>query len=481
MTGAACLPEYDMGQEVIAEAEPEAGLELKEWVGTGSAASCTGTTGACTFLLEEPSTLEAVLQVSGVTLTVNDTGPGETKCKVEGGPEEACPIGNQTEGTNVEVIANPDAGAHLVSISGTGSFSGCASSPCSAALNEDSEVNVEYEFDSPSTLHVFKGGDGAGTVTSTPAGISCGTEPCEAVFEEGETIELQAAAAPGSVFAGWIGCHTVAGETTKCNITLSGEEADVTAVFMAEAQPGQGVTVTPEPPGANCTNGGVKIVSEAGTSYVCNGPQGPTGNPGQGVTVTPEAAGANCEYGGVKVESEAGTSYVCNGEPGPPGPGVAVSPEPAGANCTNGGVKVESEAGTSYLCNGAPGTPGTPGEKGDTGAPGPQGPAGATGPTGATGPQGPKGKQGPAAKVKVTCKVKGAKKVTCTVKYTKSHNKHSRHAKRLRWQLRHGGKTVKHGSGSAQRLQRALNHLPPGRYALHVAGQHGSVTIDRTR
>lgn len=63
---------------------------------------------------------------------------------------------------------------------------------------------------------------------------------------------------------------------------------------------GGGIVVTPEPPGANCTAGGVKIVASGQTFFVCNGvpgvqgpagpagPQGPPGPPGpQGPAGTP--------------------------------------------------------------------------------------------------------------------------------------------------------------------------------------------------
>jgi hypothetical protein len=43
------------------------------------------------------------------------------------------------------------------------------------------------------------------------------------------------------------------------------------------------------------------------------GPQGPAGAPGQSVTTTPEPAGANCATGGVKLTAVSGTSYICNG------------------------------------------------------------------------------------------------------------------------------------------------------------------------
>ena len=43
---------------------------------------------------------------------------------------------------------------------------------------------------------------------------------------------------------------------------------------------GQSVTVTNENPGGNCTEGGKKLVSVSGTTYVCNGEEGTPGNDG---------------------------------------------------------------------------------------------------------------------------------------------------------------------------------------------------------
>ncbi|MGA7298633.1 MAG: hypothetical protein WBW92_14135, partial [Rhodanobacteraceae bacterium] len=60
-------------------------------------------------------------------------------------------------------------------------------------------------------LTVSRGGSGSGTVTSSPAGISCGSE-CEAEFLEGETVTLAASATAGSTFSGWSGeCASVSG------------------------------------------------------------------------------------------------------------------------------------------------------------------------------------------------------------------------------------------------------------------------------
>lgn len=51
---------------------------------------------------------------------------------------------------------------------------------------------------------VTMAGTGAGTVTSSPAGISC-KPTCSAAFAAGTSVKLTPVAAKGSYFAGWSG------------------------------------------------------------------------------------------------------------------------------------------------------------------------------------------------------------------------------------------------------------------------------------
>jgi poly(3-hydroxybutyrate) depolymerase len=75
-------------------------------------------------------------------------------------------------------------------------------------------------------LAVARGGTGAGTVTSAPAGISCGAT-CSASYASGTTVTLTAAAASGSSFAGWSGACTGTG---ACAVTMTAARS-VTATF----------------------------------------------------------------------------------------------------------------------------------------------------------------------------------------------------------------------------------------------------------
>ena len=69
--------------------------------------------------------------------------------------------------------------------------------------------------------------NGSGTVTSTPAGITCGAT-CGALFTTGSTVTLAATPAAGSIFAGWGGGSCTG--TGTCTLTLSAA-LTVTATF----------------------------------------------------------------------------------------------------------------------------------------------------------------------------------------------------------------------------------------------------------
>ena len=77
------------------------------------------------------------------------------------------------------------------------------------------------------TLGVTKSGAGAGTVTSSPAGVNCGST-CSATFASGTSVTLSAAASAGSTFAGWSGACT--GTAATCTVSMSAART-VTATF----------------------------------------------------------------------------------------------------------------------------------------------------------------------------------------------------------------------------------------------------------
>ncbi len=121
------------------------------------------------------------------------------------------------------------------------------------------------------TVTVTRAGDGAGTVTSDPAGIDCGGA-CSAPFDVGTTVTLTATAAPDATFDGWTGCPVADG--TACTLTVEGD-ATVTATFAAvpsEPPPPEEATLAldpvacdrPVPVGETCTVA-VRLANDART------------------------------------------------------------------------------------------------------------------------------------------------------------------------------------------------------------------------
>jgi len=79
-------------------------------------------------------------------------------------------------------------------------------------------------------LTVDKVGTGTGTITTAPAGISCGST-CSDTFVSGTVVTLTAAAEPNSIFLGWVG-EGCSG-TDSCVVTMDAAKL-LTATFNSD-------------------------------------------------------------------------------------------------------------------------------------------------------------------------------------------------------------------------------------------------------
>lgn len=96
-------------------------------------------------------------------------------------------------------------------------------------------------------------GTGSGTVTSSPAGVNCGSA-CAASFNVGSTVTLTAIPAAGSIFAGWsAGCGgSISMNADKtCSATFSAQSVQQVTVTISKTGGGTG-TVTSAPSGLDC-------------------------------------------------------------------------------------------------------------------------------------------------------------------------------------------------------------------------------------
>ncbi|HXG32426.1 MAG TPA: CARDB domain-containing protein [Bryobacteraceae bacterium] len=98
-----------------------------------------------------------------------------------------------------------------------------------AATSSGLTINVTYVS---YALNLTKNQAAGGTVTSSPAGINCGTS-CgsqSASFSGGTTVTLTATAAGGWQFSGWSGCDSASG--TTCTVNMNANRS-VTADFTS--------------------------------------------------------------------------------------------------------------------------------------------------------------------------------------------------------------------------------------------------------
>jgi serine protease len=105
------------------------------------------------------------------------------------------------------------------------------------------------------TLAVLRPGDGIGTVTSNPAGITCGNT-CAAAFMTDAQVTLTAVPDADANFTGWTGCDSLSGST--CTVSIDAARS-VNAIFVLKrftlTATTSGVvkgTIISSPPGISC-------------------------------------------------------------------------------------------------------------------------------------------------------------------------------------------------------------------------------------
>jgi DNA-binding beta-propeller fold protein YncE len=191
-------------------------------------------------------------------------------------------------GTSITLTASPSGGSTFGSWTGA---AGCTTNPvCTFTLNATTNVNAAFDAPPSSALTVTKSGTGTGTVTSNPAGISCGAT-CSASIVNG-SVTLTATSDAGTTFTSWTGAS---GCTTNpvCTFTLS-TATTVTAAF--NAAPPSTLTVTKSGSGTGTvtsTPAGISCGATCSASIV-NGSVTLTATPTAGSTFTSWTGAAGC-------------------------------------------------------------------------------------------------------------------------------------------------------------------------------------------
>jgi uncharacterized repeat protein (TIGR02543 family) len=158
------------------------------------------------------------------TLTVNKSGTGS-------GTVSSSPTGiscgadcseSYKKDTAVTLTAKPVAGSKFTGWSGA-----CAGTTTTCTVSMSDVKNVGANFDLI-TYKLTVSKSGAGTITSSPIGISCGTD-CSEFYVKGKAVVLTAKPATGYRFTGWTGACT--GTATTCSLTMNTAQT-TKAVFV---------------------------------------------------------------------------------------------------------------------------------------------------------------------------------------------------------------------------------------------------------
>jgi len=284
-------------------------LALTETAASGSffagwSGACSGG-GTCNLtMVADQSVIGAFDLGAGFTLAVteNGTGSGTVTSSPAGIACGATCSASYASGTQVSLNAAANPASVFVGWSGGGCSGNAA---CTVPMNGNQAVAATFNAASSFVLTVSKSGTGAGTVTSSPSGISCGPA-CSASYSSGAQVALTASAATGSVFAGWSGGGCSG--TGTCTVTMSANQG-VTATFNATSTftltvvtSGTGTgSVSSSPPGINCSGtcshtyaGGTQVTLTASPdvgSYLsswsaCSGTGSCTVTVNQNLTVT---------------------------------------------------------------------------------------------------------------------------------------------------------------------------------------------------
>jgi hypothetical protein len=240
------------------------------------------------------------IPVTGYTLTITKAGTGS-------GTVTSSPAGincgsdcseTYTQETSVTLTATPASGSTFDGWSGdTDCLDGVVTlntaKTCTATFNQQV---VGY------TLTVAKAGTGSGTVTSSPAGINCGSD-CSETYTQGTSVTLTATPASGSTFDGWSGdtdCSdgaVILNTAKTCTATFNQQVVGYT-LTVAKAGTGSG-TVTSSPAGIDCGSDcsetytdvqKVKLTAKADTGSTFNGWEGGGCSGTRTCTVTVDAA-----------------------------------------------------------------------------------------------------------------------------------------------------------------------------------------------
>jgi hypothetical protein len=243
--GSDCVEIHAAGTAVSLTATPASGYGFAGWGG-----ACSGSATTCSLTMSEARAVDAYFVRSlakGTPLTqlgggLNSetlyalavpAGAADLQIRTSGGSgdadmfvrRDAIPTGStydcvseNPDTTESCLFAAPAQGTYYVLLKGYAAYAGVTLTASYATTLSAYTLTVSTS--------------GSGTVSSSPAGIDCGTD-CVESYLSGTSVTLTATPAAGASFAGWSGACS--GTAANCTLSLSGSTS-VGANFASASQ-----------------------------------------------------------------------------------------------------------------------------------------------------------------------------------------------------------------------------------------------------
>ncbi|MBV1911063.1 MAG: hypothetical protein KUG78_17320 [Kangiellaceae bacterium] len=218
-----CTELFSANSQVSLTASATEGYEFVGWSG-----NCSGI-GLCNIVTSQNRAVTADFRLlTGEVFSINVTNSGNgvvtsNPAGISCGDDCSEAI---TAGTTVTLTATANLGYEFTGWGGNCSQSG--NSTCSLLINESVTISAEFQEIAPNTHTLTVTNQGNGVVTSSIAGITCGTD-CIETYQEGTNLTLTAVPNTGYEFSGWGGeCSG----SVDCSLTMTNNYS-VTAEFRA--------------------------------------------------------------------------------------------------------------------------------------------------------------------------------------------------------------------------------------------------------
>ncbi|HZF68051.1 MAG TPA: hypothetical protein VEZ47_08440 [Gemmatirosa sp.] len=259
-----CSGAFDAGTVVTLQATPDSLSDFAGWSG-----GCTGMQD-CRVTLAQAASVAATFQrrpPQQVVVSGAGTGSGSIvsepagiSCAVDAGATTGTCAAAFDVGTAVTLRASAGARSDFAGWSGA-----CSGSACQLSTTAPRAATATFERRPAHAVTIAAAGRGSGSVTSSPAGISCtiaggvASGACSASFDVGTTVALEATAAGTlSAFTGWSGacsgttCQLTVAAPTSVTAGFAGPTVTVIARDIATAGPALGNGTVTLAPGVTC-------------------------------------------------------------------------------------------------------------------------------------------------------------------------------------------------------------------------------------